>query len=104
VGKLTREEGEKVTVIAVFRAIEGKEKDLEKELLALVPLTRREHSCINYDLHRSIEDPGVYVFHENWTSKKALDEHLEMPYLKELLKKSKELLEKPIELHICTRI
>ena len=101
---MTLEEGEKVTVIAVFRAIEGKEKDLEKELLAVIPLTRREHSCINYDLHRSIEDPGVYIFHENWTSKKALDEHLEMPYLKELLKNSKELLVKPIELHICTRI
>ena len=28
--ELTREEGKKVTVIAVFRAIEGKEKDLEK--------------------------------------------------------------------------
>jgi quinol monooxygenase YgiN len=80
------------------------EKDLEKELTALVSPTRREPGCINYDLHRSIEDPGVYIFHENCTSKKALDEHLEMPYLKELLKKSKELLEKPIELHICTRI
>ena len=95
---------EKLTVIAVFHAIEGKEKDLERELVALVPLTRREHGCIKYDLHRSIEDPAVYVFYENWASKKALDEHLEMHYLKELLKKSKELLEKPIELHICTRI
>jgi len=33
--ELTREEREEVTVIAVFRAIEGKEKDLEKELSAL---------------------------------------------------------------------
>jgi len=95
---------EKSTVIAVFHAIEGREKDLEKELSALVPLTRREHGCINYDLHRSIENPRVYIFHENWASKKALDEHLEMHYLKELLKKSKELLQKPIELYICTRI
>ena len=90
------EERENVTVMALFRAIEGKEKDLERELAALVPLTRREHGCINYDLHRSIEDPGVYIFHENWSSKKALDEHLEKPYLKELLKKSKELLQKAV--------
>ncbi len=99
------EEGEeKVTVIAVFRAIERKEKDLEKELTALVPPTRREPGCINYDLHRSIEDSRVYIFHENWASKKALDEHLEMPYLKEFLRKSDKLLEKPMELYLCIKI
>jgi len=43
--ELVEEEGKKVTVIAVFRAIEGKEKDLEKELTALVPPTRRAPGC-----------------------------------------------------------
>ena len=60
--------------------------------------------CINYDLHCSIEDSKVYTFHENWASKKALDEHLEMSYLKEFLKKSDKLLEKPTELYLCTKI
>ncbi len=102
--ELAQEDGKNLTVVAVFHAIKGRQKDLEKELASLVTPTRLEPGCINYDLHRSIEDPTVYIFHENWKNKKALDQHLEMPYLKEFLEKSKKLLDKPVELYLCGKI
>jgi len=104
VPELIEEKNEKVTVVAVLQAIKGKGEELERELIALVPPTRQEPGCINYDLHRSSEDPTMYMFYENWVNKKALDQHLEMPYLKEFSKKADRLLKKPIELSLYRKI
>lgn len=89
---------EKVTVVATFKAKSGREESLKSAIEAVVAPTRSEPGCINYDLHRSSEDPGVFMLYENWISKKNLDKHLEMPYLKDLLGKADTLLREPIEL------
>jgi quinol monooxygenase YgiN len=70
-----------VTVVALVKAKPGKEAALKKALLALIPPTRKEKGCLNYDLHQDIEDPSRFIFHENWTSKAHLDAHLNSPHL-----------------------
>ncbi|MEJ2642454.1 MAG: antibiotic biosynthesis monooxygenase, partial [Desulfosarcinaceae bacterium] len=57
-----------------------------------------------YDLHQSTEDPSIFMLYENWKSKKELDEHLAMPYLKELLAKADDLLAKPIDINLYRMI
>lgn len=89
---------EKVTVVATFKAKEGKTADLKAAIGAVVAPTRAEPGCINYDLHQDAEDPAVFMLYENWVSKKDLDEHLAMPYLQELIGKTDELLMEPIGL------
>ena len=86
----------KVTVVATFKAKAGKEAPARDAILACVAPTRAEAGCINYDLHISTEDPSKLMLYENWVSKQALDEHLEMPYLKELLGKADELFAEPV--------
>ncbi|KJR41798.1 antibiotic biosynthesis monooxygenase, partial [Candidatus Magnetoovum chiemensis] len=49
-----------LTVKAVIKAKEGKEELVKNELIALLKPTRLEYGCINYDLHRSINDDAVY--------------------------------------------
>ena len=41
----------------------------------LVELTRREESCIAYDLFVDQKDPGHFVFIEEWPDRAALDAH-----------------------------
>lgn len=86
----------RVTVVATIKAKPGMEDTVRAAVEALVAPTRAEAGCINYDLHQSAEDPSVLMLYENWVSKKDLDEHLAMPYLKDFLGKADELLAEPV--------
>ena len=80
-----------ITVVATFQAQPGKEAELQKALVSLVAPTRQEAGCLNYDLHVSPADPGKFLFHENWTTKAALDLHLQSPHIQVLLPRTNEL-------------
>jgi quinol monooxygenase YgiN len=82
-----------LTVVARIKAKAGKENEVREALMALIAPTHAEEGCINYDLHVSTDEPGVFLFHENWTSREALDEHLQKPHLVALAARSDELLE-----------
>ena len=73
--------GKRITVLARIKAKEGMEEKVEQELLALVAPSRAEEACVNYDLHRSVDDKTLFMFYENWASREDLDQHLSMPYL-----------------------
>ncbi len=70
-----------VTVVAIIKATPGNESALKQALLALIPPTRQEAGCLNYDLHVDTENPARFIFHENWSSKAQLDTHLNSPHL-----------------------
>jgi quinol monooxygenase YgiN len=93
-----------LTVIAILKAKPGKESALREALLGLIPITRQEPGCINYDLHVSTEKPGEFVFHENWESKQHLDDHLARPHLVALGARAEELFSEPPHLTLCERI
>ena len=86
----------KVTVLARFKAKEGKEGALQEAIEACVAPTRAEAGCINYDLHQSSDDKSVFILYENWVSLKLLEEHLEMPYLVKLKAQADDLCAEPI--------
>ena len=93
-----------LTVIALIKARPGKEAALRAELLALIPITRQEPGCINYDLHIATDNPGQFVFYENWTSKQHLDDHLARPHLAAFIAKADELLAGPPQITLWERI
>ena len=93
-----------ITLVAIAQAKAGKEKDLQEILLALVPQTRQEAGCINYDLHRSLSKPGVFLFHENWADREALQKHSKMPYMVDLRAKAADLLAEPLQIELYEMI
>ncbi|MGO9572337.1 MAG: putative quinol monooxygenase [Desulfomonilaceae bacterium] len=70
-----------LTVFAFAQTRPGKEKELEEALLTLVAHTRQETGCINYDLHRHLDQPGKFAFYENWVDKAALEQHRASPHM-----------------------
>ena len=88
----------RVTVIARIKAQEGMEERVRQELLALIAPSRAEEACINYDLHQSVDDKSLFMFYENWTSREALDRHLEMPYLDAFDERAEGMLAEPVEI------
>src|SRR5882724_5098273 len=53
-----------VTNLAFFRARSGQSGALGAALAALVEATRLEAECLNYDLHRSVDDADVWFVYE----------------------------------------
>ena len=93
-----------ITVVATFQARPGQEAELEKALLALPAPTRRETGCLNYDLHVSADEPGKFLFHENWTSRELLAAHLKSAHIAALLPRVDELCVAPPEIKIWKKI
>jgi quinol monooxygenase YgiN len=87
-----------VTVLALVKALKGKEAQVKENLSAQVAPTRLEHGCINYDLHQSGEDPCKFMFYENWSSREALKLHSESAHIRDSRERNKGLLEGPVEI------
>jgi quinol monooxygenase YgiN len=93
-----------ITVVATFQARPGKETELRAALLGLLAPTRQENGCLNYDLHVAADDPAKFLFHETWTSKAALDTHLQTPHIQTLLPRIGELCPEPPAIVIYDRL
>jgi quinol monooxygenase YgiN len=84
-----------LTVIAQIKAKPGKESSVRRELLSLVAPSRKDPGCLNYDLHQALDNPALFLFHENWTSKALLDQHLQKPELQAVLARVSQLVAEP---------
>lgn len=88
----------KLTIIGRLKAKAGKESELQNALLDLVPLSRAEAGCINYDLHEVIDEPGLFLLYENWTDQAALDLHFGFVHSQEFAAKASHLLAVPLQM------
>lgn len=93
-----------VTVIARAKAKKGKEAELREALVGLLAPTRSEEGCINYDMHVSTEDPGLFFFHENWKSRESIGRHMEAPHVKAILARAPALLAESLQIHFLSRV
>jgi quinol monooxygenase YgiN len=93
-----------LVVVATMKSKPGQETALRRELLNLIPTTRQEPGCLNYDLHTAVGHPDHFLFHETWTSKGHLDDHLARPHLQAFLARAGELLSDPPQITLWEKI
>ena len=70
-----------LTIVADIRADPDQIDRVKAELEKLVPITRAEDGCIQYDLHQDNEDPAHFLFYENWESRELWQVHINAPHL-----------------------
>ena len=90
----------KLTIVARFRARASKQDEARELLLSLIKPTRAEAGCVDYYLHENPEDKAQFLFYENWESRQAWDEHMQTPYVKNLLDKAEELFAEPVDVSL----
>ncbi|MCC5610407.1 antibiotic biosynthesis monooxygenase [Nostoc sp. CHAB 5834] len=95
---------QKVTVTARLKVKPGLEDNFKQEFQPVIALTLAEEGCINYDLHQSVDDPSLFLLHENWVSQEILAQHLEQSYIKALNEKSGQFLVEPPEVRLWQQI
>jgi len=93
----------KLTVVAKIIAKKDSVETVKSELLKLVPLTRKEAGCIEYNLHQDNEDPAVFVFYETWDTPASLENHMNSDHFKSYVNAVGNLIEEKV-VHKMTRL
>lgn len=71
----------KLTIVANIYANPSKIDLVKNELRKLIPITRAEEGCIQYDLHQDNEDPTHFTFYENWLTRELWQTHMGAAHL-----------------------
>lgn len=71
----------KLTIVANIHVNPDKIDLVKAELEKLIPITRAEEGCMQYDLHQDNENPAHFLFYENWTSRELWQTHMSAPHL-----------------------
>lgn len=95
---------EKIVLVARLKVKKEMVEEAKKVALALVEVSRTEEGCVSYDLHQAIDDETVFVWHEVWASKSALDEHFAKPYFTDFFAKVEEIAETPPQITLTRKI
>lgn len=93
-----------ITVVATIFAAKGKEDLIGDVLQRLIPPTREEEGCIEYDLYENADSSGEFTFFEKWTSCEALDEHLKTEHFILAGKEQEGNIAKPTEIKVLNFI
>ncbi len=82
-------------LLVILHARPGKEKELERELRALIVPTRQEAGCLRYSLYGASEsgDAGTFLFYEVWRTREDHALHTQTPHFKRFSARKDELVE-----------
>lgn len=82
-----------VFIVARFRAKDGQADALRLALSKLVPPTRRELGCYQYDLLQSPEDPRDLCIFERWQDEQSLQRHIQGAGLQQMLGEARQFID-----------
>lgn len=83
-----------LTIVAQLTAKSGMAPELERALRALVPPTVEEPGCDAYELHRSLDDPSLFHFHEVWRTRADWERHMESAHIRAFQDRADALTER----------
>lgn len=95
---------EKIILVARLKVREDAVEETKQAALAIVADSRAEAGCINYDIHQAIDDETVFVWHETWKSKAAIDEHFETQFFKDFFAKAEKFVAEPPQIMLTKMI
>ena len=71
----------KLTIVAHIYANADKVELVKSSLETLIPTTRAEEGCLQYDLHQDNDNPVHFMFFENWESRELWQVHIKAPHI-----------------------
>lgn len=86
----------KLTVVAKVTAKRDYVETVKSELLKLIEPTRKEHGCIEYNLHQDNEYPEIFVFYETWESLACLERHMNSEHFRSYVNAAGSLIEEKV--------
>ena len=93
-----------IYLTAISRAKPQHVDQFKALLLTLVVESRKEEACIQYDLHQSTDNPALFIFHEEWASKEALELHNQTAHIAKFIKNSADIIDGNVAIHITEKL
>ena len=97
-------ENEKIVLVARLKVKNEMIDEAKQAALAIVADSRAEEGCVNYDIHQAIDDPTVFIWHETWKNKAAIDEHFETDFFKDFSAKVEKIAAEPAQITLTKMI
>jgi quinol monooxygenase YgiN len=93
--------------IVLFARLKVKKDAVErgkKAALAIVADSRNEMGCLNYDFHQAIDDESVFLWHETWASREAIQVHADSKHFKEFSAAIKDITDEPLQVTLAKTV
>ena len=65
-----------ITIVAHMQCVPGTEPEIMDAARWFIAATRAEPGCVEFDLHRQLNDPTKFVWYENFVDQEAVDAHV----------------------------
>lgn len=95
---------ENIVLIARLKVKDDAVEEARRAALKIVADSRAEAGCVNYDIHQAIDDPTVFIWHETWIDKSAIDEHFETECFKEFFASVEQFAAAPPQITLTKMI
>jgi quinol monooxygenase YgiN len=94
-----------VTLIARIKAKPGSEQELENAFRDMIKKVRAaEPGCLTYVLHKSNQDPTMFVWYETYTDQASFDTHRKTDHMKEMGGRIANLLAEKPQIELLTEL
>jgi len=90
-----------LVVIAIMKAQAGKEQEMERALMEMIPKVQAEQGTMTYALHRVRKEPRKFIMYEKYRDKESFQHHGATPYFAELFGSIGPLLDGDPTIEIC---
>ena len=93
--------------IVLFARLKVKKDAVEKAkqaALLIIAESRREAGCINYDFHQAIDDETVFLWHETWLNREAIEAHANSSHFREFSAAIRDLTEEPLQVTLTKMV
>jgi len=74
-----------VVLAVTWVALDGESDAVAALLRRLMPLSRAEPGCLQYDAHRDPDDPRTFFLFERYVDQEAFDAHAASAHFQELV-------------------
>lgn len=95
---------EKIVLFARLKVNKDSVETAQREALAIIDDSRAEAGCLNYDFHQAIDDETVFIWHETWENKAAIDAHGASEHFKNFSTKMKDLVDEPLQITLTKMV
>ncbi len=83
-----------IIIVANIKIKKEFKDEIYKELVDLHASTHKnDEGCIQYDLHKNLEDSNSFTFVETWENQELLDKHMTKEHFLAFVKKVEDKLE-----------
>jgi quinol monooxygenase YgiN len=95
---------ENIVLIARLKVKKDSVEKAKQAALAIVEDSRAEEGCLNYDFHQAIDDETVFIWHETWKNKAAIDAHGASKHFRNFSAEIKSLIDEPLQITLAKMV